>query len=154
MYGTWWISICKKFGGDGINFGAEVHTTTRQWAKDSKPTDIAAYYDVTGVSNTNGIIKACNDSIAEVCRNTKEKGYLPASGELRIFCKYYNIVDELLKAVDGQVLKTANGDKIFWTSTCRDKSNAWTVRFKDPGDAQPAYRTKVTACQTRIFIEL
>ena len=137
------------FGGDGVNFGAQVHTTKRQWHKDTTAKENAAYDDFSGVSNTAGIVAGCTDSIAAKCTD-----YLPACGELRVYCKYYAEVDALLKAIGGDVLKTGGGTQVLWSSTCRDASLAWAVLFGANYAAQPAYRAKIIKLFTRQFIKL
>ena len=137
------------FGGSGINFGKKVHTTKRQWAKDTTATENAAWDDYSGESNTLGIREGCDGSIAAKCME-----YMPACAELRVYCKYFKQVDALLKAVGGDVLKVQNGAYLLWSSTCRDANNAWCVRFMNEGDAQPAYRSKTSVLFTRQFIVL
>lgn len=137
------------FGGNGVNFGKKVHTTKRQWHKDTTATENAAWDDYSGESNTLGIREGCDGSIAAKCME-----YMPACAELRVYCKYFKEVDVLLKAVGGDVLKVQNGAYLLWSSTCRDANNAWCVRFMNEGDAQPAYRSKTTILFTRQFIVL
>ena len=137
------------FGGNGVNFGSKVHTTKRQWPKDTTARENAAWDDYSGISNTEGIKSACTDSIAARC-----KDYMPACAELRVYCKHFTEVDALLKAVDGDVLKVQNGAYLLWSSTCRDAGNAWCVRYMNEGDAQPAYHPKTSVLFTRQFITL
>lgn len=137
------------FGGYGVNFGKKVHTTARQWHKDTTSTENAAWDDYSGESNTEGIKELCPDSIAAKCHE-----YMPSCAELRVYCKYFPEVDVLLKAVGGDVLKVQNGAYLLWSSTCRDSKNAWTVRYMSKGDAQPAYRAKTSILFTRQFIKL
>lgn len=137
------------FGGNGVNFGKKVHTTKRQWHKDTTATENAAWDDYSGESNTLGIREGCDGSIAAKCME-----YMPACAELRVYCKHFKEVDTLLKAVGGDVLKVQNGAYLIWSSTCRDANNAWCVRFMNEGDAQPAYRSKTSVLFTRQFIAL
>lgn len=137
------------FGGNGVMFGRKVHTTKRQWAKDTTATENAAWDDYSGVSNTEGIKEGCSGSLAARCFD-----YMPACAELRIYCKYFPVVDVLLKAVGGDKLKVQNGAYLLWSSTCRDANNAWCIRFMNEGDAQPAYRAKTSSLFTRQFIRL
>lgn len=149
--------VSSTFGGDGVNFNSKVYTTTKQWHNTSTST-IAAFDDYTGVSNTKGIMEGCIDSAAEKCYNVLfangKNGYLPACGEMRTYCKYFSQVDALLVGVGGDKLKIQNGAQLLWSSTCRDKNNAWAVRYMKDGDAQPAYRAKTLKTPSRVFVEL
>ena len=141
----------SEFGGNGILFDKnKVFTSTDQWK--------TVYNDYTGESNTEGIIEKDKASLAAVCRNTifanGKNGYMPAQAELRMYCKYFSRVDALLKAVGGDVLKTQNGALLIWSSTCRDKDNAWAVRYMKDGDAQPQYCAKTKKYKTRAFMTL
>lgn len=145
----------SAFGGDGISFGDKVSTLTAQWRTQSK---VSAFDDLTGVSNTEGIVEKCPDSLAARCAAVEfangQKGYMPASGEMRLMCKYLTSVDTLLEAIGGDKLKTQNGAQLLYTSTCRNASTVWCVRYSKDGDAQPSYRDKSVKCPTRVFLKL
>ncbi len=147
----------SKFGGDGVMFGKKVHTTTKQW-KSENSTTLTAFDDRNGVLNTEGIIEGCNDSLAAKCKavvfNNGKSGYMPASGELRLYCKYMSKVDALINDLGGDPLKTQHGAQMLHSSTCRNASTVWMVRYMKDGDAQPAFREKNTVCPTRAFVEL
>lgn len=139
-----------QFGGDGTN-PKGVHTTKKQWHKDTTAKENAAFDDYSGEENSIGLRASITDGIIN---KIEDSFYMPACAELRVFCKFYPMVDTLLKAVGGDVLKTQNGAQLLWSSTCRDANNAWAVRFMSEGDAQPAYKEKTTKIATRKFIKL
>jgi len=145
------------FGGYGINFNSKVYTTTKQWHNTST-SEVAAFDDYTGVSNTEGIIEGCNDSLAAKCRDVVfangKNGYMPACAELRTFCKFFSQVDKLLEGVGGDKLKTISGAQALHSSTCKNKSYVWTVRYYKDGDAQPQANLKTNKLSTRVFVEL
>lgn len=145
------------FGGNGIKFNSKVYTTTKQWHNTSTA-EIAAFDDYTGVSNTEGIMEGCSDSLAEKCHNVVfangKNGYMPACAELRTYCKYFSQVDKLLEGVGGDKLKTINGAQAMHSSTCKDKSYVWAVRYYRDGDAQPQANLKTQKWATRAFVEL
>jgi len=145
------------FGGDGIKFNSKVYTTTKQWHNTSTSV-IAAFDDMTGPSNTEGIMEGCSDSLAEKCYNVVfangKHGYMPACGELRLFCKYFSQVDALLGGVGGDKIKTQNGASVYFSSTCKDKNYAWGVRYMNEGDAQPQANLKTKKLRTRVFVVL
>jgi len=145
------------FGGNGIKFNSKVYTTKKQWHNTST-SEIAAFDDYTGVSNTEGIMEGCNDSLAEKCYNVQfsngKHGYMPACAELRTYCKYFSKVDKLLEGVGGDKLKTINGAQAMHSSTCKDNSYVWAVRYYKDGDAQPQANLKTQKWTTRAFVEL
>lgn len=145
-----------EFGGGGITFGKKVFTSTVQWLNSQgRP---SAFEDATGVSNTEGIIEGCSDSLAAKCAGVTfangQKGYMPAAGELRLVCKRIVAVDALLEAVGGDTLKWHNGAHLMHSSSCRNATTVWNVRYSKEGDAQPAYRAKTSKCPTRVFMKL
>jgi len=145
------------FGGDGNSFNSKVCTTTKQWPNSSTK-ETAAFDDYSGLSNTEGIIECCTDSLAEKCHNivfaNGKNGYMPSCGELRIFCKYFPEVDKLLEGVGGNKLKTQSGAQVMHSSTCKNKSYVWAVRYMKEGDAQPQSNLKTKNLSTRVFVEL
>lgn len=144
----------SPLGGSGA---VDAYTTKKQW-RNSSTKDVAAFDDYEGVSNTFGHLNASDNTIAakcyEVVAANGNRGYLPACAEQRVYCKYYKTVDALLTAIGGDALKTQNGAQLLWSSTCRDNTHAWAVRYMAEGDAQPQYNAKTKSLPCRVFVEL
>ncbi len=159
------------FGFDGTKVPGVYHTK-RQWKKDSKPGEPAAYEDYSGAKSSDALVKAQEAAEAAgdaralahfmaICRARElvaangKPGYLPPCGEMRIFCQRFKLVDPLLTAVGGDKLRTrtGNANEGFWTSTCINETQAWIVMFSD-SNCQPAQRQKLTNFYVRAFVEL
>ena len=145
------------FGGAGIKFNSKVYTTTKQW-RNSANNIIPAFDDYTGVSNTEGIIEGCDDSVAAICKQVifanGQSGYMPAQAEMRVFCKYFSRVDELLGIIGGDKLKIQSGAQLLWSSTCADAKYAWCVRYMTDGDAQPMKKLKSEKAPCRVYMKI
>lgn len=146
-----------EFGGNGTLFGSKVCTTTAQWEQPVEGV-ASAMNDFGGASNTEGIIGGCKDSLAEKCKRVEfangQHGYMPASGELRVFCRHLGEVDAIIRDLGGDPLKTKKEAELLFSSTCRNSTTVWCVKYVNSGDAMPAFREKAAAYPTRVFVKI